>query len=48
MELLKSCIQLIAYGAQRIDVDVVYALLLAYLAVVAALFLVRICKGVRR
>lgn len=47
MDLLKSCIQLIVSGAERIDVEIVHALLLMYLVVVAALFLVRIIKGVR-
>lgn len=47
MDILKSCIQLIVSGAERIDVDIVFALLLLYLAVVPALFLVCICKGVR-
>lgn len=47
MDILKSCIQLIVSGAERIDVDIVSALLLLYLAVVPALFLVCICKGGR-
>lgn len=46
--MLKSAIELIVSGAERVDVDVVLAMLLMYLAVVAALMLVRIFKGVPR
>lgn len=48
MDLLKSAIELIVSGAERVDVDIVLAMLLMYLAVVAALMLVRIFKGVPR
>lgn len=47
MELVKSCLELIVFGAKRVDVDAVFGLLIFYLAMVAALFLVRILKGVR-
>lgn len=47
MEVLKETIELIVYGAQRIDVDLVNALLLLYIITVPALFLVRIFKGVK-
>lgn len=46
MELIKSVIEFIISGAQRVDVDAVFGLLIFYLAVVAALFLIRIVKGV--
>lgn len=48
MDVLKQAIQLIVYVAERVDVGIVYALLIMYMAVVAALFLIRILKGVRR
>lgn len=48
MNLLKSSIELIVSGAERVDVDVVHALLIMYMAVVAALFLIRILRGIHR
>lgn len=45
MDVLKSAIELIVYGAQRIDVEVVHALLIMYMAVVAVMFLIRIFRG---
>lgn len=48
MDLLKSSIELIVSGAQRIDVDVVHALLVMYIAAVPVLFLIRILREVQR
>lgn len=48
MDLLKLVIELVVSGAKRVDVDIVHALLIMYMAVVAAMFLIRILKGVHR
>lgn len=48
MELLKQIIQLIVTAASRTDVDIIVALLLFYLAVVPALFLIRIWRGTKK
>lgn len=48
MDLLKSAVELIVSGAQRIDVGVVHALLVMYVAAVPVLFLVRIFREVQR
>lgn len=46
MDLLKAVIDLIVSGAECVDVEIVHALLIMYMAVVAAFFLIRIFKGV--
>lgn len=46
MDLLKQMIQLIVSACSRVDVDIIVALLIFYMAVVAALFLIRIIRGI--
>lgn len=48
MDLLKMAIDLIVFTAERVDVEVVVALFIFYMVVVAVLFLIRILRGVRR
>lgn len=48
MELLKQIILLIVTAASRTDVDIIVALLIFYLAVVSALFLIRIWRGANK
>lgn len=48
MDLLKQMIQLIVLACSRADVDIIVALLIFYMAVVAALFLIRIIRGIHK
>lgn len=48
MDLLKQMIQLIVSACSRVDVDIIVALLIFYMAVVAALFLIRMIRGIHK
>lgn len=45
MDLFKGMIEFIVSAASRTDVDIIVALLIFYMAIVAALFLIRIIRG---
>lgn len=48
MDLFKSVLELIVSGIKRVDVDIVYALLLFYLVMAALLLFVRFVREVRQ